>query len=243
MNILITICARGGSKGVPNKNIRPLNGIPLIGYSIKTAQKLVEVLPDINFDLQLSTDSDKIITTAAELGLATTYKRPDKLATDTAGKIGAIADVVHFAEKNKKVIYDFVLDLDATAPLRTVEDLVGAYHTILSNENALNLFSVSEAHRNPYFNMVEIDKNGFATLVKQPDSSVLSRQKAPKVYDMNASFYYYRRSFFTNGHQSAITDKSIAYLLKHICFDIDNLLDFELMEFLVGSNKLDFTLW
>jgi CMP-N-acetylneuraminic acid synthetase len=90
--------------------------------------------------------------------------------------------------------------------------------------------------------MVEQKKNGFFAQVKQPEGLVLSRQSAPKVYDLNASFYFYKRAFFDFGYQGAITDKSLIYVVPHICFDLDHPIDFEILSYLMENNKLDFGL-
>jgi len=238
MNILITLCARGGSKGLPGKNIRSLNGIPLIGYSIKIAQEFQKRFP--NVDIELSTDSTEIKKVCESFDLYSNYTRPEHLATDSAGKIDAIKDVLFYREKSTGVRYDFLLDLDVTSPLRSMSDLEDSFSIIKENDEALNLFSVNPAHRNPYFNMVEIKDNNFYGLVKPLE--VLTRQSAPKVYDMNASFYFYKKAFFTENHATPITSFSLIYEMKHICFDVDNAIDFEFMSFLIKNNKLDFEL-
>lgn len=240
MNILITICARGGSKGIPGKNIKNINGKPLIAYSIDLTKKIQSKL---NAKVTLSTDDDLIRSTAKSFGISTGYVRPDYLATDTAGKIDTIKDLLLYEESLFGEKYDFILDLDVTSPLRTLEDVEKSLEMMLAKPEALNLFSVNQAARNPYFNMVEKNSNGFYSLVKtNPDGSVMTRQSAPKVYDLNASFYWYRRSFFESGSKSAITDKSLIFEMDHICFDLDNPVDFFFMEYLLQNNKLDFEL-
>lgn len=239
MNILITICARGGSKGIPGKNIKMLNGKPLIGYTIDIAKRFKE--KHGNVEIALSTDSDEIIKVAEECGLHSDYKRPEALGGDTVGKIDAIKDIVLYTEKSKCIKYDYVLDMDVTSPLRTLEDLEEAFELINADTNAINLFSVSEAGRSPYFNQVEQKENGYFNKVKDA-GTVLTRQSAPKVYDLNASFYIYRREFFDLGYKGAITDRSLIYLMKHICFDLDHPIDFEIISFLLENEKLDFML-
>lgn len=240
MNILITICARGGSKGIPGKNIKDLGGKPLIAYTIDTANKVKQKYYTV--DIALSTDSDEIINVASQSGLTTQYKRPDVLGGDTIGKIDAIQDVLHFYEKEHKVKYDYILDMDVTSPLRNLEDIDNALTLLYKDTNALNIFSVSEANRNPYFNMVEKKESGYYATVKSLDSGFFTRQSSPKVYDMNASFYIYRRRFFEEGNKGAITDKSLIYVIPHICFDLDHPIDFDMMSYLVENNKLDFRL-
>lgn len=240
MNVLVTICARGGSKGIPGKNIKPINGKPLIGYTIDAARQFQEYFHSA--DIVLSTDSEDIMQAARACGLQSDYKRPDYLANDAAGKIDAIKDVLLYSEKENNCTYDYVLDLDVTSPLRTLQDLIDAFKLIKEDETAVNLFSVNECARSPYFNMVEQKPNGYYNLVVQPQGVVLTRQSAPKCYDLNASFYFYKRRFFTEGYRSAITDKSLIYVMPHICFDMDHPIDFEFMSYLLTNGKLSFRL-
>lgn len=235
MKILITICARGGSKGIPGKNIKAVGGMPLIGYSIKAAKAFAKGKDAV---IGLSTDSEEIKEVAESLGLATEYLRPAVHATDKAGKVGAIEHVLHYEEKRLNTQFDYVLDLDVSSPLRTQKDLEEAFELILQDPEAYNLFSVSEARRNPYFNMVEQKDSGYYNLVPELSSPIFSRQKAPRVFDINGSFYIYRRSFFTDELNSAITPKTMIYEMKHLCFDLDEMLDYEFMDFLIKQNKL-----
>lgn len=240
MNILITLCARGGSKGIPKKNIKDICGKPLICYSIELANTL-----NLKWKAKvaLSTDDNEIKKIAHDSGLFTNYLRPEFLATDSAGKIDTIKNLLLYEEGliNKK--YDYILDLDITSPLRTINDVEEALSSLVQNSDALNLFSVNPAARNPYFNMVEENKNGFYSLVKtNVDGLVMTRQSAPKVYELNASFYWYKRSFFDLNLKTAITSKSLIYEVKHICFDLDHPIDFMFMEFLLKNDKLDFQL-
>lgn len=240
MNILITICARGGSKGIPGKNIKVINGKPLIDYSIDLTEK---IKTKFNARVSLSTDDNEIKKVAQANGLITDYVRPEYLATDAAGKIDTIKDLLLYEESLINEKYDFILDLDVTSPLRTLEDIERALALMINKPDAKNLFSVNPSARNPYFNMVEENSNGFYSLVKtNPDGSIMTRQSAPKVYDLNASFYWYRRSFFDSGDKTAITDKSLIYVMDHICFDLDHNVDFLFMEYLLVNNKLDFEL-
>lgn len=233
--ILITICGRGGSKGIPGKNTKLINGKPLIAYTIGTATKFAKLH---EAHIALSTDSEEIKHVAAEFGLKTDYVRPAEMATDQAGKLPVIKDVLEYNERVNNTSYDFVLDMDITSPLRTVDDLSAAFNLLLKNKEAVNLFSVNKAHRNPYFNMVEEQPDGFFNLVKT--GNFKTRQSAPKVYDLNASFYFYRRSFFENYNNTAITDKSIVYETPHICFDLDEPIDFDFLSFLLENKKLAF---
>jgi len=240
MSVLITICARGGSKGIPGKNIKLLNDKPLIGYTIDVAKEFKRHIPDT--DIALSTDSVEIKKVAGNCGLHTTYTRPDALAGDSVGKIETIKDILLYYQKNKGKKYNYILDMDVTSPLRNLNDLLAAFEIIENNSEAENLFSVSRAARNPYFNMVEQKENGFFALIKNADTTIFSRQSAPVVYDINASFYFYRLSFFEKGYKGAVTDRSLVYVVPHICFDLDYPIDFEFLSYLLLNKKLDFEL-
>lgn len=238
MKILITLCARGGSKGIPGKNIKPLAGKPLIEYTIEVAKGF---LAGHDAKIALSTDDNAIKLAAANAGIFTTYLRPASLATDAAGKIDTIKDLLFYEESIAGEKYDYILDLDLTSPLRTKADLQEAFEAIKGNNDALTLFSVNAAARNPYFNMVEPNDSGYYDLIKKSaDGSVMSRQMAPPVFDLNASFYWYRRSFFDLNLKSPITSKSLIYKMNHICFDLDHLIDFEFLDYLITKDKLDF---
>lgn len=236
--VLITICARGGSKGIPGKNIKPLNGKPVIHYSLKVAEQFSKTAGSTS--IVLSTDDDDIKTAVQSLSecIDTEYVRPMLLAGDTAGKLDAIIDVKNYMERKHSLDYDYVIDLDVTSPLRTVQDLQKALAALEGSPDALNVFSVSPANRNPYFNMVEEQENGYYNLCKK--GNFLTRQSTPKVYDMNASFYIYRKRFFDESRKSAITEKSLVYEVPHLCFDLDHQIDFEFMSFLLENKKLDF---
>ena len=236
MNLLITLCARGGSKGIPGKNIKPLNGKPLIAYSIRIGKTFAA---KHDAEIVLSTDNDQIKEVAAKFGLITSYKRPENLATHTAGKVDVLKNVLDYYEKINNCRYDFILDLDVTSPLRTITDLEKAFQILQNRPEAYSIFSTSYANRNPYFNMVEESYDGFVKLVKH-QTDIKYRQQAPVVYDMNASFYFYRRSFFEEGYKTAITDKSLAFVMPHICFDLDDAYSFLFMNFLLKEKLLDF---
>ena len=236
MNLLITICGRGGSKGILQKNIRPICGKPLISYSIQHALQFAK---ETGADTELSTDDDDIAHVAQDAKLPTKYRRPKELANDSAGKLDVIADIMRHAEEKNHKTYDYILDLDITSPLRTMEDLREGFRMMQSNPRARNLFSVSTAEHNPYFDMVEENAEGFFDLVKKPEAQMLARQEGPRVFDLNASFYFYRREFFEQKPHTLILN-SLAYIMPHMCFELDDLLQFSLLEYLIEQKKLDF---
>lgn len=235
MKILCTICARGGSKGVQGKNVRLLNGKPLIVYTIEQVKKWGKA-----DKLIVSTDDENISEIAKKYGAEVPFIRPKELATDNAGKIGAIKHAVRYLE-DKGEIYDVVIDLDATAPLRKIEDIDGALDLFLKNK-LNNVYSVCECHKNPYFNMVELDVNNIAHISKtNTDGTILSRQTAPKVYDMNASIYVYDKKFLLST-STLHSDKTMVYVMpQERSVDIDNPIDFYFTEYLLkeGVVKID----
>ena len=238
MEILITICGRGGSKSVIGKNIRNLNGKPLIAYSINHAIEFSKIFNNVT--IGISSDDQKILETANKYGVKTEYIRPKKLATDQCGKVDVIKDLLFFHEKKENKNFDIILDLDITSPMRTILDLKKGFKKLLDDKDSINLFSVSNPNRNPYFNMVELKYNGYCKLIK--NSNVKARQMAPVVYDMNASFYFYKKNFFSKNYKRVVTEKSLCFLMDHVCFDIDHEIDFDIMDYLIKNNKLGFKL-
>ena len=238
MNVLITICARGGSKGIPDKNIKEINGVPLIAYSILLAKQFQNTY---KADIGLSTDSEKYKEVAAQYGLITEYTRPEKLATDGAGKIGVIRDLKDFEEKRNQKTYDYVIDLEVTSPLRNLDDIKNALDLLMANPQALIMVGVSPVTKNPYYNMWEKKEDNFWGLSKRR-GDILSRQVSPVVYASNGMVYIMTQEFFRQGHESIVTEKSDVYVTPHMCFDLDEMIDFNFMDFVLTHNKLDFKL-
>lgn len=232
-NILVTVCARGGSKGIPGKNIKCVAGKPLLWY---TAEIALKISRDLGSDIVLSTDSDEIRKVGEDCGLPSEYRRPDILANDTCGKPDAIRDAMFWAEKKYGKKYDLIIDLDVTSPIRTMEDVGKCVAMMRDNPNALTVFSVNHCARNPYFNMVEEKSDGYVKVVL--GGCYKTRQSAPKVYDMNASIYVYRREALDKDNPSALTDRSLAYVMNHICFDLDDPSDYDYLSYLFETNKI-----
>ena len=205
MKILCTICVRGGSKGLRNKNIKNINGKPLVFYTINQA-----IRSKIFDNITISSDSYKILNIAKKFGITDLIKRPKNLATDSAPKIPVIKHCLAEMEIRYKKKYDLIVDLDATAPLRKIIDIKKAVNKMIKSE-ASNLFSVCESRSNPYFNAVEIVNNKVQQL-KKLKKNITSRQSAPKVFDINASIYIWRRDFLKK-YESLISKKTIIYIM------------------------------
>lgn len=233
MNILITICARGGSKGIPGKNIKPVGGRPLLAYTIEIAKKISD-----KYDAKviLSTDSEEIRKVGEECGLKSEYVRPDYLANDTCGKPDAIKDALIWAENKYGAEFDFIVDLDVTSPIRTLEDVKNCVRKLEDDKDALTIFSVNPCARNPYFNMVEEKPDGYYNVVL--GGRYTTRQSAPKVYDMNASIYVYRRDVLMCDNPRAVTSRSLVYVMDHICFDLDEPADYDYLAYLIDTGRI-----
>ena len=232
MKILGTICVRGGSKGIRNKNIRILAGKPLTAYTIEFLKKWGKA-----DRIVCSTDSEKIAEIAEQYGVEVPCLRPPELADDKASKLSALKHIVQFCEQQENSEYDTIVDLDPTAPLRKKIHLDEAFKQFIEN-NANNLYSVCRAHKNPYFNMIEVDKNGYSHLCKP--SNVIRRQDAPAVFEMNASIYIYNRDFLLKTN-TIHSNKTIIYEMPEITsVDIDSEIDFLFIEFLLEKGVFKF---
>ncbi len=226
--VLCTICMRGGSKGVPGKNLRNLHGKPLMAYTIDQAKRssLFEYVI-------VSTDSAEIAETAKQYGAEVWFLRPTELATDTAPKLPVIRHAFLEAEKYYGHEFEILVDLDATSPLRSVEDIKNSYEQF-SAEGADILITGSPSRKNPYFNMVEIT-DGRVRKVKELQSPPARRQDAPEVYDMNASIYIWKRKALLEC-ETLFTDKTSLYVMpERRSIDVDTELDWELVEFIIGK--------
>jgi len=231
MSRICTICARGGSKGVKNKNIRNLSGKPLIAHSLTQAR--ASGLFDM---IAVSSDSPEILEVGRRHGADLLVERPAGLATDTAGKIGAIRHCVEEAERITGERFDIVVDLDATSPLRLVEDIRGAVNMLLS-EKVSNIITAAPARRSPYFNMVELDENGVVRLSKPMEKPIVRRQDSPKCFDMNASIYVWQRAALFDYPTIFNADTRLFVMPEERSTDIDNELDFEIVELLMNKRN------
>jgi CMP-N,N'-diacetyllegionaminic acid synthase len=229
--VLCTICARGGSKGVKNKNIKLLGGKPLIAYTIEQAQQ-----SGLFEHIVISTDSDDIAHIAQEYGAEVFFKRSEEMASDTAGKLDVIRDAFQRSEEHYKYTFDTLIDLDATAPLRSVQDIVDSYKQFLRDDND-NLITAMPSRRSPYFNLVEVDASGKVALSKKLSEGVVRRQDAPKSYDMNASIYIWKRDIILNENTLFLEKTGLYVMPEERSIDIDTELDFEFVEFLMRKQN------
>jgi CMP-N,N'-diacetyllegionaminic acid synthase len=224
--ILAVIPARGGSKGVPNKNIKELLGKPLIAYTIEQAKRSRYIDRTI-----VSTDSPAIADIAVSCGAEVPFLRPEALATDQSSTLDVLVHAIDWLEKNENYKFDILVLLHATTPLREPEDIDRSIELLL-DKGVENVFTVTEAHRNPYFNMVEI-KNNKVSLVKM--GNYATRQTAPEVFDMNSSIYVWWKDIFMK-KRSVFLENSRVYIMPRTrSVDIDDSLDFKIAEMLLSN--------
>jgi CMP-N,N'-diacetyllegionaminic acid synthase len=232
MKRLCTICARGGSKGIVNKNLRNLLGYPLLAHS------LLQAKASHLFDsIAVSSDSDEILRVAQEFGATVLVTRPGGLASDTAPKIPAIQHCVKSVEAETHTLFDIVVDLDATSPLRTPDDIRQCIR-LIEEEGAPNVVTGMHSRRSPYFNLLEKDDSGTLSLSKTPPTPILRRQDAPQCFDMNASIYAWRKDVLLSENSLFLPATQLYVMPEERSWDIDSELDFRIVELLLGDRRL-----
>lgn len=234
MNILFTICARAGSKGLKGKNVQFLLGYPLVYFTLsafdlykKKHQQSYEHL-----DLAVNTDSKELIRQIEETGISYIYiARKNDLAGDRVSKSQVIIDTVEQVEQRTNQVYDLIIDLDLTSPLRGVIDIEGIINTAREREDKDIIFSVTKSRRSPFFNMVKRDNDDYSIVNK---TDFVTRQEAPECFDMNASIYAYKRSFLSNPNYRKVTDGKMTVweMPDTLILDIDGPEDYQLMQML-----------
>jgi CMP-N,N'-diacetyllegionaminic acid synthase len=230
---LCTICARGGSKGVKGKNVRLMHGKPLIAYSIEQAR--ASGLFDA---IAVSSDSEAILEIALAYGADHLVGRPAELATDTAAKLPVIQHCVSEVERMRGQSFGTLVDLDATSPLRSVQDIQEAI-SLLETSGAGNVITAMLARRSPYFNLVEVDAHNCVRLAKPVATPFARRQDAPKCYDMNASIYVWQRNVLFEAATLFNSDTRLYVMPEERSIDIDSELDFMFVEFLMSHDAKD----
>ncbi len=231
MRAIAFIFARGGSKGLPGKNIRPLGGKPLIAWSIEHARAVPRIGRVI-----VSTDSEEIAAVAREFGAETPFIRTPELAQDNTPEWLAWRHALNFVRQQEGSLPDAMVSVPATAPLRLPCDI----------ENCLDVFeegqadivvTVTDAHRSPYFNMVKVLADGTVGLVIPPASSVARRQDAPVVFDMTTVAYIARPEFVLQ--RTGVFSGTVRHVHVPVerSIDIDTLLDFRIAECLMTERS------
>ncbi len=229
-NIVASICARGGSKGVPRKNLKKLNGIPLVGLAIECARNA-----SIFDSIVVSTDDQEIAEIGRAYGAEVPFLRPDHLATDDSSKWMVFRHLVEEWEQSSGTRVDVLVDLDVGVPLRSPDDVRGAVSTLLGGDaDVVN--TAYEPERNPYFNMVELDGNGYAHISKRPEVPIVARQQAPAVYSLSPSAIAMRRNALWDYEHWSQAKLKVYVVPRERAVDVDTALDFQFVEFLSGQS-------
>lgn len=232
MNILFTLCGRAGSKGVKGKNARDFLDVPLVWYSMANIALYLEKYgANDKIKIVLNTDSEplKDLVRRVKDVPVTIIHREEILAGDRVPKVAVILDCLNKSEILFGQIFDMVVDLDITSPLRTVNDVKHVIDKKRKRPEVDVVYSVAPSRRNPYFNMVK-EENGF--FCKAIPSRFTTRQEAPAFYDMNASIYAYSPKALREKEQSTFFNSNCdAVIMKDTgILDIDSEEDYELMQ-------------
>lgn len=231
MNILFTICGRAGSKGFKNKNLKLLNGIPLVYYTMAVIRLYQQKHKEDKITVALNTDSKDLIKLVSEQNILNEVfivERKEELAGDDIPKIA----VIQSTYKQCKMKYDVVVDLDITSPMRRLTDVENAINKLREDANCDVVFSVVPSRRSPYFNMVEY-KDKYYKKVCQSDYT--ARQQVPRTYELNASIYAYNPQFLDKKINRTLLEYNcnIIEMPDYLVLDIDSEEDFQLMEILL----------
>jgi CMP-N-acetylneuraminic acid synthetase len=234
MKAIALIFARGGSKGLPGKNIRSLGGKPLIAWSIEHALTVKRVERVI-----VSTDSEEIAAVARQCGAEVPFIRPAELARDDSPEWLAWHHALNYLRGTTGALPEVMVSIPTTAPLRQVIDIENCLDEYEKGDADM-VVTVTEAHRSPYFNMVKINADGTVELVNPPPSDIARRQDVPVVYDM-ATVCYVANAEFVMAHRSIFEGRVKAvHVPNERAIDIDNLLDFQIAESLFNLRKSNF---
>lgn len=227
MKTLYVIPARGGSKGIPGKNIKPLAGKPLISYTIDVARELA---PDC--DICVTTDDADIISTVEAMNLKVPFVRPAELATDHSGTYEVLIHALDFYE-SQGIRYDTLVLLQPTSPLRTADDVRSCLQ--LYTPEIDMVVSVMQAATNPYYNAFETDENGFLHISKG-DGKYTRRQDAPKVWEYNGAVYVINTASLRKMKLGEFTRRRMYEMSRERSIDLDTPTDWLIAETLIKNN-------
>jgi N-acylneuraminate cytidylyltransferase/CMP-N,N'-diacetyllegionaminic acid synthase len=225
-----TICVRKGSKGLPGKNLLEIDGIPLYARAIRQAEET-----GLFSEIIVSTDELLILNSAKKFGATFVVERPKELAGDNASKPETIKHAVESCENATGQKFSVIVDLDATSPLRSINDIRESVE-LLEKEKVSSVITVTSSARNPYFNIVEISESGHLDIVKKHKAQFLSRQKAPRTYDMNAAVHVWQRDSLFLSPKVFYEDTKFFEMPQERSHDIDTEVDFKVVSFLFGLN-------
>jgi CMP-N-acetylneuraminic acid synthetase len=223
------VFARGGSKGLPDKNILEFGGAPLIAWSIKHAKSCSRIERVI-----VSTDSEKIKEIALEYGADVPFMRPAELATDTASELDAWRHAIRELERIDGDYPEIIISLPATSPLRITSDIDRALERYSEGDVDV-VIGVTPAHRNPYFNMVNFDANRHVHIVGKQISGIERRQDAPEVFDITTVVYIANSDYVLNGTSLFTGRVGAIHIPQERSIDIDTPYDFAIAKLMLSG--------
>ncbi|WP_286829432.1 MULTISPECIES: cytidylyltransferase domain-containing protein [Kordiimonas] len=231
MSLTAFVFARGGSKGLPGKNIKPLAGIPLIGWAIQQALAVPEISRVV-----VSTDTPEIADIARDHGAEVPFIRPDELASDTASEWDAWRHALKFLKEQEGVLPDPFISVPATSPLRRPEDIASCIDLFAEGQSDI-VVAVTEAHRNPWFNMVRSRADGTLVPVNARATNFDRRQDAPVVMDMTTIAYVANPRYILS--ERNVFDGRVRGVVVPVerSIDIDTNHDFEIADFLMKKRQ------
>lgn len=221
MKPLFVIPARGGSKGIPGKNIKPLCGKPLIAYSVEVARQLAH-----DCDICVTTDDEAIADVVRNMGLDVPFMRPAYLATDGCGTYEVLLHAVKYYEDLGRD-YDTLVLLQPTSPMRTADDVRAAISAYSSDIDMV--VTVTEACSNPYYNCYETDEEGFLHISKG-DGNYVRRQDAPKAWEYNGAVYVINIASLKQMPLSKFRRRKMVEMSRERSIDLDTPLDWLVAE-------------
>ncbi len=226
MNFFILICARGGSKGIKNKNLKKVKGLSLLAHTLKFAHKVIGK-PII----VVSSDSEKILNEAKKYSADVLIKRPKFLASDSSPEILTWKHSISFLKKKNNLEFDFFISLPTTSPFRSQLDISRSI-VKFNKHNYDGILNITESNHSPYFNMVKIKNKKYVNLLISKKNTISRRQDAEKTFNITTIAYLYKTNFILKSNN--LFDGKIGYNIvpKERSLDIDDHFDLKLTKLL-----------
>ncbi len=233
MDYVALIFARSGSKGLPGKNLKVLGDKPLIGIAIECALKISRIKRVI-----VSTDAEEIATVSRRYGAEVPFLRPAELALDSTPEWHAWQHALNYLKDFEGSLPKSMVSLPTTSPLRSVVDVdncINEYEKGLSDV----VVTITNSHRNPYFNMVKEDASAEFVLVNKPDQIITQRQRTPTVFDLTTVCYVANSQFVLTNNGIFEGKVGAVRVPQERAIDIDTEFDFDIVQALIKSGKVN----
>lgn len=230
MNICAVILARGGSKGIPRKNLVEINGKPLVSYMIEKALQI-----SYDCDVVLSTEDPEIAEVGKSLGALVPFTRPKELAEDHIQSLPVVQHALGEMEKLRNFKYDIVVYLQPTAPLCRIEDIEECVKVLVEEQNFVSAVTVVKVNTHPFKMKRVINGNQLINLIDQGFEDMRPRQELPPVYRRSGAVYASRREVVMEGQSLVGNPCRAVFVPENTAVDIDSPVDLELVRFLMNN--------